>query len=87
MSIGSTGGFARGFNEAAADTAENGRWPRSDGRWPARGFNEAAADTAENADTSATTSGFSGGFNEAAADTAENDVLPMPSRLSDLMLQ
>ena len=35
------------FNEAAADTAENGR-TRSRIRLPAIRFNEAAADTAEN---------------------------------------
>ena len=44
-----SGGCAMGFNEAAADTAENDA--RSAPARPLRGrcFNEAAADTAENA--------------------------------------
>ena len=60
------------FNEAAADTAENGAGTLGAGGGT-RGFNEAAADTAENA--AAGTLGAGGGtrgFNEAAADTAEN---------------
>ena len=62
----------RRFNEAAADTAENG--PRPGGTTPAsRRFNEAAADTAENEmQAQVTWLRTFRGFNEAAADTAEN---------------
>ena len=61
------------FNEAAADTAENGN-PGGDLRRRRGRFNEAAADTAENenARQHLVVPRQPPRFNEAAADTAEN---------------